>query len=110
MPRGTVSALVESLSHDMVCGEDDARTELAGGEHTFLPLDEALRRSLSPVHDGTEPEADPQAPAPTDPGWSGGSVTVRGSRIRQAPRTVLAAMLLGARSRRAERIDPDRLV
>ncbi len=110
MPRGTVSALVESLSHDMVCEEDDARTELAGGDHTFLPLDEALRRSLSPVHDGTEPDADPQAPAPTDPGWSGGSVTVRGSRILQAPRTVLAAVLLGVRTRRAERTDPDRLV
>jgi uncharacterized protein YbjT (DUF2867 family) len=110
MPRGTVSALVESLSHDMVCQEDDARTELAGGDHTFLPLDEALRRSLSPVHDGTEPDADPQAPAPTDPGWSGGSVTVRGTRVRQVPRSLLAAVLLGVRTRRAERADPDRLV
>ena len=31
IPRGTVNALVESLSHDMVCQEDDVRTDLLPG-------------------------------------------------------------------------------
>ena len=105
-----MTALVESLSprHGLRRGRRPPRP--GRRDDAFLLLEEALRRSLSPVHDGTEPDADPQAPAPTDPVWSGGSVTVHGSRILEAPRSLLAAVLLGVRSRRAERTGPDRLV
>ena len=68
MPAGTVSALVESLSHDMVCDRDDVRTDIAAAGLHLPPLDEALRRSLSPAHEGTEADADPQAPASDRPG------------------------------------------
>lgn len=110
MPRGTVTALVESLAHDMVCEGDDVRTDIAAAGHTFLPLDEALRRSLSPAQDGTAAHADPQAPASTDPEWAGGDVTVRGGRVEQRPRTWLAALLLGSRTRHARRRTPDHVV
>ncbi|MEP7088840.1 MAG: NAD(P)H-binding protein [Nocardioidaceae bacterium] len=103
MPRGTVAPLVESLSHDMVCSEHDAERELADDGHEFLDLQDALERSLNPVPRGTEEHADPQAPAPTDPDWSGGVVSVAGGRIRQAPRSLLGALLLGLRTGRARR-------
>ena len=65
MPRGTVVALAESLSHDMVCGEDDVRRDLVPG-HQFLSLDEAIARSLG-TSGGTSRVGDVQAAAPTDP-------------------------------------------
>lgn len=65
MPRGTVKALAESLSHDMVCEEDDVRRDLVPG-HTFCGLDEAIARSLG-VRGGTSHAGDVQAGAPTDP-------------------------------------------
>ncbi len=108
IPRGTVSALVESLSHDMVCEADDVRTEIDSEDHEFLPLIEALRRSLSPDEDGTTQGADPQAPAPTDPDWAGGSVVVSGRRVLRLPRTLWAALLLGRSTRRERRRRPDR--
>ena len=110
MPRGTVSALVESLSHDMVCTDDDVRADIAGTDYAFLPLEEALRRSLSPAPEGTERDADPQAPAPTDPPWSGGATVVTDKGIEQRPRSLVASLLLGLRTRRARRRTPDRLV
>jgi hypothetical protein len=109
MPRGTVTALVQSLHGDMVCAGDDVRSDI-GGEHTYLSLDEALRRSLSAVEKGTSRDADPQAPAPTDPEWSGGAVTVDGDVVVQRPRTRFGSLLLGFRTRRAVRRTPDRLV
>lgn len=65
MSRGTVTALAESLSHDMVCGEDDVRRDLVPG-HTFTGLDEAIARSLG-NSGGTSRVGDVQAAAPTDP-------------------------------------------
>ena len=103
MPAGTVTPLIDSLSHEMVCQEDDADRELAAGDHEFLGLDEALERSLNPREEGTDSTGDLQAPAPTDPDWTGGSVSRRGNRILQAPRTVLGWLLLGARQRGVRR-------
>lgn len=62
----TVTALVESLSEEMVCGEDDVRRDLADPDHRFVPLAEALRRSLQDSAEGVERGGDPHAPAPTD--------------------------------------------
>ena len=68
MPRTTVTALVESLSHDMVCAEDDARRDLAAPEHTFVSLVEAFQRSLDDGGaEGTTRVGDVQAAASTDP-------------------------------------------
>ena len=68
MPRTTVTSLVESLRHDMVCTEDDARRDLADDDHVFVRVAEAFARSLdSSGPEGTTREGDVQAPALTDP-------------------------------------------
>ncbi len=103
MPRSTVMALVESLSHDMVCAEDDVVEDLLGGAHRFVPVVEAVERSLTPDAEGTSRGGDVQAGSPTDPDWAGGAVTIEGGRPRQRPGSVLAAILLGAATSRADR-------
>ena len=68
MPRATVTSLVESLTHDMVCAEDDVRRELADPAHRFVPLQEALERSLDTRGaEGTSASGDVQSEAVTDP-------------------------------------------
>lgn len=68
MPRPTVTALVESLSHDMVCEEDDVRREIASPEHRFVSLVNAFERSLDDRGpEGTSTSGDVQAEAVTDP-------------------------------------------
>jgi uncharacterized protein YbjT (DUF2867 family) len=99
LPRGTVTPLVDSLSHHMVCRESDADTDLAAEGHEFLSLREALVRSLAPDAEGTSDAGDPQSPAATDPKWSGGAVTVLAGRVHKAPRTLLGSLLVGARRR-----------
>jgi len=70
IPRSTVNALVKSLSHDMVCREDDARMDLDPGG-TYLPLDEAFSRSMAGLTDATSPHGDVQGEAASDPPWVG---------------------------------------
>jgi hypothetical protein len=41
-----VSSLVASLQHDMVCVDDDIRSDVLEEGHLFTPIAEALRRSL----------------------------------------------------------------
>lgn len=65
--RPTVTALVDSLRHDMVCHEDDACRDLAPEGFDYLPLTEAFRRSLNDHgQDGTRLGDDPQAGSSTD--------------------------------------------
>ena len=73
IPRGTVTALVESLSHDMVCREDAVRRDLVP-DHTFLTIREAFERSLLGDTDATGAtgsKGDIQGEADTDPDWVG---------------------------------------
>jgi uncharacterized protein YbjT (DUF2867 family) len=104
LPRGTVTALVESLSHDMVCREDDVLGDLLGGQHGFVTLRAALERSLAPEDDATDPRGDLQSGDANDPEWAGGAVTVESGRPRLRPRTLLANLLLGVAQSRAERV------
>lgn len=68
MPRPTVTSLVESLGHDMVCTEDDVRRDVADADHGFVPLAEAFERSLDDSGPGgTSRSGDVQAQAVTDP-------------------------------------------
>lgn len=68
MPRPTVTALVESLAHDMVCTEDDVRRDLAEPGHEFVSVVEAFSRSLDRLGaQGTSRSGDVQAAAVTDP-------------------------------------------
>lgn len=70
IPRSTIGALVRSLSHDMVCREDDVRRDLAPGV-PYLPLDEALARSLAGDTAATSEDGDVQGEADSDPDWVG---------------------------------------
>ncbi len=65
IPRGTVNALVESLSHDMVCEEDAVRRDLVP-THRFIPVREAFERSLQGDTRATSVTGDVQGEAPTD--------------------------------------------
>ncbi len=70
VPRSTVRALVKSLSHDMVCGDQDVREELLP-EHRYLSIDEAIKRSLAGATNATESDGDAQGQADSDPSWAG---------------------------------------
>lgn len=68
LPLGEVSALVDSLAHQMVCREDLVRTELLDDGFRFTSVEEALRCSLTPrAEPGTSSLGDVQAAAMTDP-------------------------------------------
>ncbi|KQT90672.1 hypothetical protein ASG49_12990 [Marmoricola sp. Leaf446] len=68
MDRPTVVSLVDSLSHDLVCGEDDAKRELLPDDYRSVPLREALRRSLDDDGaEGTSTTGDSLSGAGTDP-------------------------------------------
>ena len=77
MPRSTVLALVKSLSHDMVCRDDDVRRELDPGS-SYLSLDEAITRALAGVTDATSSAGDIQGEADSDPDWVGSTRRVSG--------------------------------
>lgn len=70
IPRSTARALVKSLAHDMVVGDDEARRDLAPG-HTFLSLDDAIARSLAGDTRATSTDGDIQGEADSDPDWVG---------------------------------------
>lgn len=74
MPKGTVLPLVDSLSHDLVCREDDATRELVRPGYEFLPLRDALARSLAESQEGTTRDGNAQAPSASDPRWAGDKV------------------------------------
>lgn len=75
VPTDLVRELVQSLHHDMVCGETDFRTDLLPPGTTLLALDAAIRRALAePRLDLPVPQRDPMAALPGDPPWSAGSL------------------------------------
>jgi uncharacterized protein YbjT (DUF2867 family) len=76
LSRHLVTPLLESLSHDLVCAEEDVLTVIGpppGGRTTY---DDAVRAALGlrrdPLVDGRP--RDPALAAPTDPAGSGGAV------------------------------------
>ncbi|WP_210439001.1 NAD(P)H-binding protein [Nocardioides xinjiangensis] len=64
-PFHTVTALVESLHHDMVCRPAHTWQPRTGGP--LLGLDEAVRRALTPMYAG------PEGGLPSDPAWARGN-------------------------------------
>lgn len=61
-PFHTVTSLIESLRHDMVCRPDRTWVPASGGP--LLGLEEAVRRASTPGHGG------PEAALPSDPAWT----------------------------------------
>lgn len=81
VPRVTVRPLVRSLAYDMVCADDDVRRDL-DPTGSYLPLDEAIRRSLAGDTAATSTDGDVQGEAATDPVWVG---STRAPRSHEAP-------------------------
>ncbi|MCP3420857.1 NAD(P)H-binding protein [Nocardioides pinisoli] len=61
-PFHTVTALIESLRHDMVCRPGHTWVPRSGGP--LLDLEEAVQRSLTPMYAG------PEGSLPSDPAWA----------------------------------------
>jgi uncharacterized protein YbjT (DUF2867 family) len=63
-PFHTVTALIESLHHDMVCRPGRTWEPRSGGP--LLGVEEAVRRALTPMYAG------PEGALPSDPAWARG--------------------------------------
>lgn len=61
-PFHTVTALIESLHHDMVCRPGHTWQPRSGGP--LLGVEEAVRRALTPMYAG------PEGALPSDPAWA----------------------------------------
>lgn len=98
VPVETVTALMESLHHDMVCREDSFRTDLLPPAHRLLGVREAIARSLTrPLAGVRAAVRDPMGPMPADPSWAGGGVYLFDGRVRHRPRGALDRLALGPR-------------
>jgi uncharacterized protein YbjT (DUF2867 family) len=64
-PFHTVTALIESLHHDMVCRPGHTWQPRSGGP--LLGVEEAVRRALTPTYAG------PEGALPSDPAWARGN-------------------------------------
>lgn len=64
-PFHTVTALIESLHHDMVCRPGHTWEPRSGGP--LLGVEEAVRRALTPTYAG------PEGALPSDPAWARGN-------------------------------------
>lgn len=74
-PARTVSSLVESLHHDMVCRGQDFVDELLPPSHALTPVEEALDRALAVPDEGVpDRDRDILGPLTSDPPWVGAVV------------------------------------
>lgn len=67
LDRTEVVSLMRSLKKDMVCDPDRYPTPLLPDDHRWVPVCEALARSLADSSEGTTYDGDTQARADTDP-------------------------------------------
>ncbi|MBW4719431.1 SDR family oxidoreductase [Saccharothrix obliqua] len=99
VPRAIAVPLIESLVHEVVCHEDDARRLLPG---PVTGYDRAVELALAKVRDadvetrwsGASVPGAPSDPLPSDPGWTGGSsyVDVRERRTPASPERLWAVV------------------
>jgi uncharacterized protein YbjT (DUF2867 family) len=82
----TAEALVESLHHDMVCGEtyDDFVRDLLPPAHRLVDVRTAVARSLERPRAGVRAaDRDPMGPLPGDPPFAGGGIHTFDGRARR---------------------------
>jgi uncharacterized protein YbjT (DUF2867 family) len=95
VPGGLARPLVESLRHDVVCGERDIARYVPDPPEGLIGFDQAVRLALKRIGDAdvvtrwssaSVPGA-PSDPLPTDPDWTGGSLyaDVRESQVAATP-------------------------
>jgi uncharacterized protein YbjT (DUF2867 family) len=84
VPSSIARPLVESLGHEVVCGDDDITDYVPTPDDGLIGFDRAVELALQKVKDAdvatrwssaSTPGA-PSDPLPTDPDWSGGSLYV----------------------------------
>ncbi|WP_116049348.1 SDR family oxidoreductase [Amycolatopsis palatopharyngis] len=81
VPRAIARPLIDSLVHEVVCGEHDIEKYVPDPHGGLLRYDTAVRYALAKVRDArvetrwssAGPADAPSDPLPTDPQWSGGS-------------------------------------
>ncbi len=84
VPGALARPLVESLKHEVVCGEDDIKQHLPDPAEGLLGFTDAVRLALSKVQNLQVPTrwssastaGAPSEPMPSDPDWAGGDVYV----------------------------------
>jgi uncharacterized protein YbjT (DUF2867 family) len=89
-PFHTVTALVESLHHDMVCRPGRTWEPRSGGP--LLGVEEAVRRALTPMYAG------PEGALPSDPAWARGNPLLDVLPLPAAGRTAARLALHRVRS------------
>ncbi|MBF6353698.1 SDR family oxidoreductase [Nocardia higoensis] len=102
VPRALAIPLIESLVHEVVCGDRDINTyipEPEGGPTTF---ETAVELALARVRNAQVPTrwsdagigGAPSDPLPSDPDWSGGSLyeDIRDKRTSASPETLWAVI------------------
>jgi hypothetical protein len=98
VPGHTVSALLRSLHHDMVCLEESFLEELVPPGHRLVGARAAMERALTRPRAGVRvQDRDPMGPLPGDPPWSGGGVYLFDGEARHRPRGTVDRLLLGVR-------------
>lgn len=72
-PSSTVQSLVESLRHDMVCGDQDFLCDLMPALHATVSLEEAMQRALvRPAAGQPDRDRDILGRLRSDAGWTSG--------------------------------------
>lgn len=71
-PGSTVEALIDSLSHDMVCADDDFVTDLLPPGWQLMPLRESLQRAIVDSDSDCD-RRDPMQRMPHDAAWTASS-------------------------------------
>ncbi|AUG80630.1 NAD-dependent dehydratase [Kitasatospora sp. MMS16-BH015] len=98
VPNALARPLVESLRHEVVCGEHDIARWVPDPPEGLLGFDRAVRLALKRIQDAevttrwssaSLPGA-PSDPLPTDPAWAGGSLyeDLRERTVTTPPETV----------------------
>jgi uncharacterized protein YbjT (DUF2867 family) len=103
----TAAALVESLHHDMVCGDtyDDFVRDLLPEGHRLLDVRTAITRALERPRAGVRPaDRDPMGPLPGDPEFAGGGVYLFDGDARRHGSVVSRLQLGPRRPRRLSKL------
>ncbi|GAA5019196.1 SDR family oxidoreductase [Kitasatospora paranensis] len=98
VPNAIARPLVESLRHEVVCGENDIARYVPDPPGGLIGFDDAVRLALRRIRDAdvatrwssASLAGAPSDPLPTDPDWAGGSLyeDVKESRVDVPPDAV----------------------
>ncbi|WP_083884008.1 SDR family oxidoreductase [Nocardia higoensis] len=102
VPRALAIPLIESLVHEVVCGDRDINIYIPEPEGGATRFEEAVELALTRIRNAQVPTrwsdasigGAPSDPLPSDPDWSGGSLyeDVRERRTSASPETLWAVI------------------